>query len=51
MEVSGKLYPRGKNPGTHSVGSWVYPRSRSDKVERRKIPSVPETDPLAQSLY
>jgi hypothetical protein len=34
------LYPRGKAPGTHWVGSCVGPRAGLDAQEKRKIPSL-----------
>jgi hypothetical protein len=43
MGVSGQrhalaaLYPLGKDPGTHWIGSWVGPRAGLDAGARRKI--------------
>jgi hypothetical protein len=31
------LYPRGRAPGTHSIGGWVGPRAGVDDVEKRKF--------------
>jgi hypothetical protein len=30
------LYPRGKDPGTHFIGSWVDPRIGLHDVKKRK---------------
>jgi hypothetical protein len=65
MVVSGQrdapaaLYPRGKEPGTHSTGGWVGPRAGLDTEVRGKILSpVPGIEPRSpgrptrsQSLY
>jgi hypothetical protein len=34
------LYPRGKNPDTHWIESWVGPRVDLDVVVKRKYPAV-----------
>jgi hypothetical protein len=31
------LYPRGKSPGAHWIGSWVNPRACVDDLEKRKF--------------
>jgi hypothetical protein len=56
--TSRPLYPRGKAPGTHSIGSWVDPRAGVDDVEKRKFLTRPglEFQPLGRparsySLY
>jgi hypothetical protein len=46
LEVSGQLharplYPRGKGPGTHSIGGWVDPRAGQDDMEKRKFFTLP----------
>jgi hypothetical protein len=32
------LYPRGKSPGTHWIGGWVYPRTGLDMEKRKFLP-------------
>jgi hypothetical protein len=31
------LYPRGRSPGTHWIGGWLYPRGGLEEVEKRKL--------------
>jgi hypothetical protein len=40
------LYPRGKNPFTHWIGSWVGPRAGLDEVQNKKFLTLPEHEPL-----
>jgi hypothetical protein len=52
--TSRSLYPQGKTPGTHWIGSWVGSTAGMDAVVRRKIPSPyrdsnpPIIQPVAQ---
>jgi hypothetical protein len=44
MEVSGQLHTLaallpGKEPHTHCIGGWMYPRAVLDAMVKRKIPS------------
>jgi hypothetical protein len=52
------LYPQGKNPRTHWIGDWVYPRASLDDAVKTKFLTLPglELRPLGrparcQSLY
>jgi hypothetical protein len=62
MGVSGQrhapaaLYPRGKDPGIHSIGGWVGPRAGLDAGAKRKIlcpcrGSNPDRPVRSQTLY
>jgi hypothetical protein len=36
----GRIYPRGRAPGTHCTGGWVGPRAGLDAEVRGKISTV-----------
>jgi hypothetical protein len=36
-----RFTPRGRAPGTHSIGGWVGPRAGLDDVEKNKFRTLP----------